>query len=398
MSWPTKKLSDLAESEKGSFVDGPFGSNLKASEYQDSGVPIIRLQNVKPNYFLPKDIKYISREKADQLERHSFTSGDLVIAKLGDPCAVACLIPEGFPDGRIVADVVRFRGDRDRVNHKYVAYFLNAPAAKRQIDAGTTGTTRKRVNLSKLKSLQIPLPPLEEQKRIAAILDAADDLRAKRREAIQQLDELLQATFLDLFGDPVTNPKGWEVAGLGSICDVRDGTHDSPKYVEAGHPLLTSKNFKDGQINYSGANLITNDDFQQINKRSKVDVGDLVMPMIGTIGNPVLVEKEPDFAIKNVALIKFSDESPNNKFIRALLCSHYFDHVTSKANRGGTQKFVALKDLRGMPIPMPPANLQQQFADTVSAVEEQKARYRAHLDELDTLFASLQSRAFQGEL
>lgn len=122
------------------------------------------------------------------------------------------------------------------------------------------------------------------------------------------------------------------------------------------------------------------------------------MPMIGTIGNPVLVEKEPDFAIKNVALIKFSDESPNNKFIRALLCSHYFDHVTSKANRGGTQKFVALKDLRGMPIPMPPANLQQQFADTVSAVEEQKARYRAHLDELDTLFASLQSRAFQGEL
>ena len=161
---------------------------------------------------------------------------------------------------------------------------------------------------------------------------------------------------------------------------------------------MTSKNFKDGTIDYTGANLISESDFIQINKRSKVDKGDLVMPMIGTIGNPVLVEQEPDFAIKNVALIKFRETSPDNRFIRALLCSHYFDHITAQANRGGTQKFVALKDLRGMPIPLPPLPLQQKFAAIVESVERQKAAQRAHLAELDALFAALQHRAFRGEL
>jgi type I restriction enzyme, S subunit len=249
-----------------------------------------------------------------------------------------------------------------------------------------------------LKEAEIPFPPLAEQKRIAAILEAADLLRAKRRETLAQLDTLIQSIFLDMFGDPVNNPKGWEMRGLGKICDVRDGTHDSPKYVEEGHPLLTSKNFKDGQIVLAGVNFISEKDFLKINNRSKVDVGDLVMPMIGTIGNPVLVEKEPAFAIKNVALIKFSAKSPANRFIRELLCSHYFDHITSKANRGGTQKFVALKDLRDMPIPLPPLSLQHRFATIVESIEQQKTRLRAHLAELDTLFASLQSRAFNGEL
>lgn len=152
---------------------------------------------------------------------------------------------------------------------------------------------RRSIHISQLEVEHIPQashppPPLAEQKRIAGILDAADALRAKRRESLDQLDTLLQATFLDMFGDPVTNPMGWEVESLGNICDVRDGAHDSPKYVKEGHPLLTSKNFKDGAIDYEGANLITDKDFHQVNKRSKVDVGDLVMPMIGTIGNPVL--------------------------------------------------------------------------------------------------------------
>ncbi|AOV17242.1 hypothetical protein BJI67_09350 [Acidihalobacter aeolianus] len=275
---------------------------------------------------------------------------------------------------------------------------INSPVGRRGIEKHVTGTTRQRISRKNLGKIEIPLPPLAEQKRIAAILDAADALRAKRRESLAQLDTLLQSTFLDLFGDPVRNPKGWEQKKLGDVCDVRDGTHDSPKYVEYGHPLLTSKNFKDGEIDYAGANMISDGDFEHINKRSKVDVGDLVMPMIGTIGNPVLVEQEPDFAIKNVALIKILSGSPDRRYILHLLCSHYFDHITAKTNRGGTQKFVALKDIRGIPVPLPSADIQHRFATIVESIERQKTRLRAHLAELDTLFASLQSRAFNGEL
>lgn len=285
--------------------------------------------------------------------------------------------------------------DKSKADRDYLYWALGSIDYDRLVDRAAKGKT---LNKAKLRILQIPLPPLAEQKRIAAILDAADALRAKRRASLAQLDALVQATFLDMFGDPVTNPKGWEVTPLGDVCDVRDGTHDSPQYVDEGYPLLTSKNFKDGRIDYTDANLISDGDFHHINRRSKVDIGDLVMPMIGTIGNPVLIEQKPNFAIKNVALIKFSETSPDNQFIRTLLCSHYFNHITSKANRGGTQKFVALKDLRGMPLPLPPLDLQHQFADIVTSIEQQKARLRTHLDELDTLFAALQSRAFNGEL
>jgi type I restriction enzyme S subunit len=286
----------------------------------------------------------------------------------------------------------------EKISRNYLFHFLRTPLMVQLATNQSSGANLPRLNPKRLASFHIPLPPLSEQKRIAGILDTADALRVKRRESLVLLDKLIQSTFLDMFGDPVTNPMGWEIRELGKICDVRDGTHDSPKYVEEGYPLLTSKNFKEGQIQYAGANLISKEDFTQINKRSKVDVGDLVMPMIGTIGNPVLVEKEPDFAVKNVALIKFSVKSPDNRFIRELLCSHYFDHITSKANRGGTQKFVALKDLRGMSIPFPPIQLQRRFAAIVESIQKQKERIRAHLSELDTLFASLQQKAFNGEL
>jgi type I restriction enzyme, S subunit len=287
------------------------------------------------------------------------------------------------------ADGTKVLSPRNGDHPKYLFHALQA------IPIPSAGYSR---HYKFLKKTEIPLPPLAEQKRIAGILDAADALRAKRREALDQLDTLLQATFLDLFGDPVTNPKGWDLKKLGDECDVRDGTHDSPKYVNDGFPLLTSKNFKEGTVSFEGAALISAEDFQQINKRSKVDVGDLVMPMIGTIGNPVLIKHDPKFAIKNVALIKFTPTSPDNRFVANLLGSHYFDHITSGANRGGTQKFVALKDLRGLPIPVPPRDLQNRFASVVECVDRQRVVHTAHLVELDTLFASLQSRAFRGDL
>ena len=111
----------------------------------------------------------------------------------------------------------------------------------------------------------------------------------------------------------------WKLEPLGSICDVRDGTHDSPKYVEEGYPLLTSKNFSSGRIDFSKAQNISTNDYEKINKRSKVDVGDIIMPMIGTIGSPVVVEKEPNFAIKNVALIKCPNKNINAKYIKLVL-------------------------------------------------------------------------------
>ena len=157
-------------------------------------------------------------------------------------------------------------------------------------------------------------------------------------------------------GKPKIRFKGfdndWEHRKLNEITDVRDGTHDSPKYVQEGHPFITSKNVSNGFINYDDVQYVTDEDYEEINKRSKVDVHDILMGMIGTIGNLALIRKEPDFAIKNVALIKYTGDIEYKYLYQALQA----DCVTSQLSTGmdgGTQKFVSLKKIRELDIPFP---------------------------------------------
>ena len=289
-----------------------------------------------------------------------------------------------------------FVPDPDRVSADYLYHWLKANKA--YLQSLGNGATFKEVSKAVVSEIKVPLPPLPEQRRIAAILDKADALRARRREAIAKLDQLLQSVFLDMFGDPVTNPKRWPVRPLGQLCDVRDGTHDSPKYVAEGYPLVTSKNLSDGYVSLDGAMLISEVDYKQINKRSQVHKGDLLMPMIGTVGSPVLVDHEPSYAVKNVAILKFRDAEVSNHYVLHLLRSHYFDWVTSKRNRGGTQKFIALVDIRGMDVPNPPRGLQERFTSFVSNISVRTADAKNAEGKTDHLFSSLQTAAFSGGL
>ena len=149
----------------------------------------------------------------------------------------------------------------------------------------------------------------------------------------------------------------WEQRKLNDITDVRDGTHDSPSYVEFGHPFITSKNVKDGYINYDDVQYISDNDFEQINRRSKVDVDDILMGMIGTIGNLALIREEPDFAIKNVALIKHTGIS-NPFFIYSYLQSNSVSKQLGNVLAGGTQNFISLRNIRELEISIP--DMQEQ--------------------------------------
>ncbi len=153
-------------------------------------------------------------------------------------------------------------------------------------------------------------------------------------------------------------------AKLGEVCDVRDGTHDSPKYVNNGYPLVTSKNIVNGKIDITNINYISEDDYNKINQRSYVDDGDIIMPMIGTIGKPALVEKNFDFAIKNVALIKFYEDSiVENRYVKYLLESDTFKKFVDRENRGGTQKFLSLRNIRNFEVPIRDKKTQKHIAD-----------------------------------
>ena len=160
----------------------------------------------------------------------------------------------------------------------------------------------------------------------------------------------------------------WEEKKLGEISEVKDGTHDSPKYIEVGFPLITSKNVKKGKVDLSEVNYISKEDYDSINRRSKVSKGDILMGMIGTIGNLAIVDKE-DFAIKNVALIKEKKEL-KNIFLIQFLESDIFKKKISLSNEGGTQKFISLKNIRNFTFFIPQLHEQEKIANFLSSVDK----------------------------
>lgn len=192
--------------------------------------------------------------------------------------------------------------------------------------------------------------------------------------------------------------KNWEKKKLGEVYDVRDGTHDSPKYVKDGYALITSKNLKNDSLNYDNVNYITEQDYININKRSKVDVGDVLFAMIGTIGNPIVIKDEPAFAIKNVALFKVP-ENQDSFFLKYYLDSSIVIDKMSKDAKGATQKFVGLGYLRDFEILLPPLPEQQRIVSildqALAAVDKAKAKAEQNLKNAKELFESYLQRVFE---
>ena len=278
-------------------------------------------------------------------------------------------------------------------NKDYLCKFIQSKTD--YLNSQARGATIKGIKIEVLANLVVPEKSIEEQTAISNNIDRIKKLICERKLELDLLEQLIKARFVEMFGDMVINPNGWDKYKLGEVCDVRDGTHDSPQYYTEGYPLVTSKNVTKGQIDLTDCNLICEEDYRKINQRSKVNFGDILMPMIGTVGNPVIVDIEPDFAIKNVALIKFKEESKVlNSFVKAVLESDYFDNAVISKVRGGTQKFISLGDIRNLEICLPPLDSQEQFEDFMNQVDKSKVAVQKSLDETQKLFDSLMQEYF----
>ena len=298
-------------------------------------------------------------------------------------------------------DIWRLR-ELNCADTRFLEYYFRSPRAIAIYRQRMRGTVNRRRSLPRADFLRlpIPLPPLSEQKRIAGILDAADALRAKRRQALAQLDTLLQSTFLDMFGDPVTNPMGWGVVAFESIGNSRLGKMlDKGKEVgDCQFPYLANTNVQWGRFDLAA--LRTMDFSESDCEEFKLEDGDLLICEGGEVGRTAIwhgahdriyfqkalhrVRLDPTVAVPEY-VFQFMWFMAKNGGFRDLTTSATIAHLTG----------VKLKRL---PCPRPPLELQHRFAAIVESVEHQKASQRAHLAELDTLFASLQSRAFRGDL
>lgn len=220
---------------------------------------------------------------------------------------------------------------------------------------------------------------------------------AKKKMTLEE--KLEEAIVKDV---PYEVPENWVWTKLNIVCDVRDGTHDSPNYLENGIPLVTSKNLKNGKIVFDNINYISSEDHELISKRSKVDDGDILFAMIGTIGNPVLVKNiSKEFSIKNVALFK-SIKVFNDKYIYHYVQSFMYMKELEKNLKGSTQKFIALGKLRDSSIAIPPLEEQQRIVDRIESLFEKLDKSKELIEEARDGFekrkTAILEKAFRGEL
>jgi type I restriction enzyme S subunit len=352
------------------------------------GLPIIRIQNV--DAVRDSDFVYWPGEYD---ERFVVRAGDLLLTLSGSFRAVVWQGPDALLNQRIVRLTPKPGYSLDWLLH-VLRNGLNT------ISGLGRHALVSNVALADLRQLKVPFHTSEEQRRIAAILDQAETLRSQRRQALAHLDTLTQSLFLDMFGDPVENKNDIAVCQLQALCNrITDGTHQSPDWVEDGIPFLFISNIVDGTIIFDTHKFISEATYLELTKRCPIEIGDVLYTTVGSYGNAAVVTDSKRFAFqRHIAHIKPDRSKADALFLAAMLQSMGVRRQVDKVAKGVAQKTVNLADLKGLTVFAPPIPLQQTFATRIQAIEALKATYRTALAQLDALFASLQQRAFAGEL
>ena len=266
---------------------------------------------------------------------------------------------------------------------------------------GNAGAVFNSISKKQIELIEIPLPPLSEQQRIVSILDkvfaAIDKAKANAEQNLKNACEVFDSYLKGVFENG-----NWETKKLNEITEVKDGTHDSPKYIKEGIPFVTQKNIKPDGLSFDDTKFITETDHEKFYKRSNVTYGDILISMIGANrGMAAIVDDKRVFSIKNVGLIKSSENINMNYLLYYLKSSIAMKYVLYMSN-GGAQEFVGLTALRSFPIPLPSIQEQQtivrQLDDLRAETQMLEAVYQKKIDDLEELKKSVLQKAFTGEL
>jgi type I restriction enzyme, S subunit len=278
---------------------------------------------------------------------------------------------------------------------EYLMYYLN----HHDLNLHITGATRGKLTKKSLDSIQIPLPPLPVQQKIAAILDAADLHRRKTKTLIEKYDQLTQSIFLEMFGDPVKNEKGWSFKKLVElVTKLGDGIHGTPVYSDDGeYYFINGNNLEKGKINFTDATKkVSKSEF--LKHKRDLNRTTMLVSINGTIGRVAFYEDEKVMLGKSVCYFNLKTEELNPKFLFHIIQSNYFLNYAKSQATGSTIKNVSLKSMRNFPIPYPPLNLQLEFSKLMKNIEIQRFALLKSLQSSDNLFNTLLQRAFKGEL
>ncbi|WP_313655186.1 restriction endonuclease subunit S [Planktothrix agardhii] len=284
---------------------------------------------------------------------------------------------------------------KNNINIRYLCRVLEHYDVSKYI----TGSTRAKLTKTSASQIKIPLPPIASQRRIANILDKADEIIRKRKEAIALTEQLQKSIFLDMFGDPVTNPKGWEKVTVNDVVsEVKDGPHVSPEYSHNGIPILSTRNIRPNELIMEDIKYISEDVYLNLIKRFKPQKGDVLLTKGGTTGFAKVVDWDWNFAVwVHLALLR-----PNNKirseFLEATLNSPNCYLQSQLYTHGIANKDLGLNRIRKIKMCLPPLDLQDEYCQIRKKTLFLLNKNKKSLKESENLFNSLLQKAFKGEL
>lgn len=373
------------------------GFAFKSEHFNDKGVPIIRISDINN--------RYVSIDKAVKINYESFfdnfkiEKGDILIAMSGATTGKY---------GVYISEVIAYQNqrvgcfkikDEKTLNKEYLLQALQL--LKPLIEKKAQGGAQPNISTKNIEDFEIPLPSLPTQIHIANILTKAENLIAQRKESIRLLDEYLKSTFIEMFGQ--SNKSLHPILKLSEVSTkITDGEHGTVNRIEKGRLYLMARNITvNNSIDLSEVSFISEEDHQKIFKRCNPEIGDLMMVCVGaTIGKAVLVPPGmDDFSMaRSVALIK-----PDRKKITPEYLLWFFNSESGKrqiknSSNEAAQAGLYTGKLKEIFIPVPPFELQTQFAQIVEKTEALKAQYQLSLQELENLYGSLSQRAFRGQL
>ena len=411
--WQIVTGSEFVVDPKSDIVDGPFGSNLKASEYTYSGIPIARIQNVKRFNFVDKNIRFVTTEKAEELHRHTFVRGDILITKLGDPLGLACEVPESFDYGIIVADLVRLRPNLKVCAKPYLIYLLNSDVVIKQIETHVKGTTRPRINLGVIRNLSLPLASLAEQKVIADKLDtllAQVETTKARLELIPEILKTFRQSVLAAAVSGKLNAGDYQQApvykALGDVgVEVKTGPFGSAlhksEYISGGIPVINPIHISNGTIVASQQMTIPKAKYDEL-EAWHLKIGDVVVGRRGEMGRAAVVNYKGEMLCGTGSMILRTPKNSLPKYLEIILRSPLAVEYFTSNSVGSTMVNLNQKIIKSLQVHFPSQEEQTEIVRRVEKLfayaDKVEAQVKTAQARVNQLTQSILAKAFRGEL
>ena len=356
------------------------------------GVKFLSSKDVTDRVINWDNVKYIPYSLHEDLyKRLRPKKNDILLAKNGTTGVAALVDRDEIFDIYVSLALLR---PQKSILPKYLLYAVNSNSARRQFNAGLKGIGVPNLHLSVIRKTEVSIAPREEQESICNILDCVSSVIELRKKELVQLDELIKARFVELFGNPVTNEKGWNTSSLNDVCDgIGDGLHGTPEYdIDGEYPFINGNNLMDGSIEITPATKMVD---EKTYKKHYIEMTDnaILLSINGTLGKLAFYRGEEVMLGKSACYCNLKPDI-NREFVYGVMQTDAFSGFLESNSTASTIKNVGLKAIRGFNLIMPPKDLQNEYVGFAKQVDKSKSVIQKSLDEAQLLFDSLMQQYF----